>query len=251
MDYSLFKHIINDAQISKINKIQLSFYGESLLYPQLIDAILYIRKKIPSAFITLNTNGMLLTPKFAQEILKSKIDSIAISIDGNNKKEYEKIRINLKWDILQRNIRNLREIIDKNNYSTKIGIMGLNIKDIIIDKKKYINRWGSYADTIFIRNENQLNDEKKEFLFHKLMPCNKIFSQIVIMTSGDVTMCSYDWEGEEVYGNIKESKLLELWKTPTLQKKRYLHIVGMKKQLDLCRNCSYRVDDLFKRSNLL
>ena len=251
MDYELFKKIVDDAQSSNIDKIQLSFYGESLLYPQLIDAISYIREKIPKAFITINTNGMLLNPKLAKEMLDAGINSIAISIEGNNREEYENIRLKLKWNILKENIKAIREMIDKGKYSTKIGIMGLNVGDIQIDEKEYIKTWGEYADTMFVRNEFELNDKKRESSFHKLMPCNKILSQIVVMTSGDVTMCAYDWEAEVKYGNIKDNTLIELWNNPALKKKRSMHLWGKKKQVKLCDNCSYRVDDFFKKSNLL
>ncbi len=251
MDFTLFKSIIDDAKKSNVYTFQLSWYGESLIYPKLIDAILYIRKQIPDAFITINTNGQPLNPKLAKKLLDAKINSIAISIEGNNKEEYEAIRPPLKWDVLQSNIKNLRDMIDTNNFSTKVGIMGLHVGDIKIDKAKYVDTWGAYADTLHVRNEHALNDLKKENIINRYMPCRKLLTQLVIMASGDVTICDYDWEGELIYGNIKESTILELWQSEVLKKKRLMHYTGKKRKLDLCDNCSYRVDDPFKKSNLL
>ncbi len=250
MDYHLFKQIVIDAKKSNIKIFQLSFYGESLLYPKLVEAILYIRRLIPEAFITLITNGMLLTQKYAKKILDANIDSIVVSIDGNNKEEYERIRVGLKWDVLRENIINLRKLIDTNNYKTKIGIMGLNVNDMIIDKKLYKETWGEYFDTTFARNEHMLNDKHNEPIIHKLLPCKKLFSQMVIMTSGDVTRCDYDWEGKVVVGNIKNKTILELWTKSELSTIRLKHLLGLKRKLDLCNNCSYQMNDVFKKSNL-
>ncbi len=247
MDFVLFKKIIDNAKKININKFQLSFYGESLLYPKLIDSILYIREKIPNAFISMNTNGILLSPKLIEELLYSKINLITISIEGNNKEEYEAIRVKLKWDLLRENIKNLRQMIDKLEYSTKVGIRGLNVGNIKINEKEYIKMWGDYADTIFIRNEHDINKIKKESLFHKLLPCNKLFLQMVILSTGDVVMCAYDWEGVTASQNIQNNSILEIWKEKSLRKKRLMHLFGLKKQLDLCNNCSYRVGDNIKK----
>jgi len=250
MDFELFKKIIDDAKKSNIDAFQFSYYGESTLYPKLIEAIKYTKEKIPNSFISMNTNGLTLTPKFSKNLLDTNIDSIVISIEGNNKEEYETIRVGSSWNILRKNIKNLREIIDRGNYHTKLGIMGLNVNDIYIDKELYIKTWGAYSNTLFTRNTKELNKKIKEPFFSKLMPCRKIFGEMVIMTSGDVTRCDYDWEGIVSYGNIKDSTILELWNTPSLYQIRQKHLLGQKRKINFCDICTYRADP-FKKSNLL
>jgi len=250
MDFELFRKIIDDANKSNINAFQLSYYGESTLYPKLIEAITYIKENIPNSFISMNTNGLTLTPKFIKNLLDTNIDSIVISIEGNNKEEYEAIRVGGSWNLLRKNIKNLKEMIDANNYLTKIGIMGLNVDDIYIDQDLYIKTWGEYSDTLFSRNTKELNAKIKEPVFHKLLPCRSIFGQMVIMTSGDVTRCDYDWEGVVSYGNVKDSTILELWNSPSLRKIRLKHLLGQKRNIDFCDTCTYRADP-FKKSNIL
>jgi len=250
MDFELFKKIIDDAQKSNVDTFQLSYYGESTLYPELIEAIKYTKEKIPNSFISMNTNGLTLTPRFSKNLLDTNIDSIVISIEGNNKEEYESIRVGSSWNILRKNIKNLREMIDTNNYPAKIGIMGLNVDDIFIDKELYIETWGSYSDTLFTRNTKELNAKIKEPIFYKLLPCRKLFGQMVIMASGDVTRCDYDWEGVASYGNVKDSTILELWNSPALRKIRLKHLVGQKRKTSFCDTCTYRADP-FKKSNIL
>lgn len=250
IDFELFKHIIDDAKESNIDTFQLSYYGESTLYPKLIEAINYTKKQIPNSFVSMNTNGLTLTPKLSKKLLDAHVDSIVISIEGNNKEEYEAIRVGSSWSILRKNIKNLREMIDSGNYSTKIGIMGLNVDDIYIDKELYIKTWGEYADTIFTRNTKEIEAKIKEPIFHKLLPCRKLFGQMVIMTSGDVTRCDDDWEGKVSYGNIKDSTILELWNSPTLRQLRRKHLLGQKRKINYCDTCTYKADP-FKKSNVL
>jgi len=250
MNFELFKQIVNDAKESNINAFQLSYYGESTLYPKLIEAINYLKEKIPNSFISLNTNGLTLTPQFIKNLLDTNINSIVISIEGNNKEEYEAIRVGASWNLLRKNIKKLREMIDVGNYPTKIGIMGLNVDKIYIDQELYVKTWGEYSNTIFTRNTKELNAKIKEPTFHKLLPCRKLFGEMVIMTSGEVTRCDYDWEGKVSYGNVKDSNILELWNNPTLRQIRQKHLLGQKRKIDFCDSCTYRVDP-FKKSNLL
>ena len=196
MEFSIFQKIIDDAKEVNIDKFQISFYGESTLYPYLIEAIEYIREQIPNATISMNTNGTLLTFELTKKILDAKIDSIAISIEGNNKEEYERIRKGASWDIIRKNIINLREMIDKYNYPTKITIMGLQLKDSPIDNNLYKKTWGLYADALVTRNEDILNLHNKESLFSKLTPCIQLFDQVVILSTGDIISCVSNCEGK-------------------------------------------------------
>lgn len=241
MEFSLFQKIINDAQKSNIDKFQISFYGESTLYPYLVEAIEYIREKIPHAVISMNTNGTLLTSELTKRVLDAGINSIAISIEGNNKEEYEAIRQGASWDILRENVINLKEMVDKYSYPTKITIMGLHLVDVPIDKELYKKTWGLYCDTLVTRNEDNLNLSNKESIFSKLVPCVQLFDQIVILSSGDITSCVSNWEGECSYGNVKDSNFLDVWHNSTFYKLRFKHLLGLKRKLSLCKDCSIRL----------
>jgi len=240
MDLNLFKQIIENARKEGIKVIQLSFYGEPLLYPELIEAVRYIKQEIPDATVVINTNASLLEKQLAKELLDAGMSLFSISIDGNNKSEYQQIRVGLKWDVIRKNVMDLHELINTNNYPAKVNIRGLNLKDFPLDEIRYKDTWSPYADRVFVRNDHYLYSLEKESLVHQLIPCNKIFNQMIIMVNGNVTICAFDWEGKMNYGRFPEKSIRQLWRTPSLLQKRRRHLWGMKKSIDFCAKCSYR-----------
>lgn len=240
MEFSLFQQIIIDAKKNGIKTIQLSFYGEPLLFPRLAEAVRFIKDKIKNATIIINTNALLLNKNIAKELLDAGLSLFSISIDGNNKSEFEQIRKGLKWNLVKQNVKTLHELILSHNYSAKIHIRGLNLKQFPLNVDKYYDTWKPYAHKVMIRDEHILCKIKKESIIHQLFPCNKIFSQLIVMVNGEVTICAYDWEGKMAYGKFPKKSIKQLWKTPNLIRKRMLHFFLMKKTIGFCNKCTYR-----------
>ena len=135
IDFGLFEKIIQDAKKNKITVFQLSFYGESLLDPFLFKKIKYISKHISVAWIQIVTNGSLLTEENSQKLLNLGISEIRVSIEGNNKDEYERIRRGLNYDLLVNNLAYLKSLRDTNKkYETQLVVTGLNLKEYPLDE---------------------------------------------------------------------------------------------------------------------
>ena len=240
MEFELFKNIINDAHQNRIKIFQLSFYGEPLLYPHMVKAVRYLREQIADSTIIVNTNGALLDAQLSKRLLDAGMNLFNISIDGSDQYEYEQIRIGLKWEVLRRNVKDLRTLIDQHNYPAKIFVRGLNLKDYPIDVEKFETTWGPYADRVVTRDDHYLTSLQKEGIINRLLPCYTLFSQMVITVTGEATMCAYDWDGAMIYGRFPEKNIRQLWRTPSLNRKRLLHLLGMKKSIDICKSCTYR-----------
>lgn len=240
MKFDLFQEIILDAKNKGIKTIQLSFYGEPLLFPKLVDAVRFIKEEMSDVVIVANTNGALLTRKLAKDLLDAGLSLFSISIDGSNKTEFEKIRVGLKWNDVRKNVKDLNALITTHNYPARVHIRGLNLKNYSIDINEYNRLWVPYANQVMIRNDHDTCRSQKESIMHQLFPCDKIFSQIVIMVNGEATICAYDWEGESSYGKFPDKSIKQLWRTPILIKKRLTHFFGMKKSINFCRDCTYR-----------
>ncbi|GAI91258.1 unnamed protein product, partial [marine sediment metagenome] len=90
MDFDFFKRIIDDASQIGVKTIHLYLHGESLLHPQLVEMISYIKSK--NLEFNLTTNGMLLNKEKIELILHSGVssaDHIVFSILGYSKEVHE------------------------------------------------------------------------------------------------------------------------------------------------------------------
>ena len=118
----LMKLALSDAKKDKITVFQLSFYGEPLVYSRLVEAVQFIKEHITDAVIQISTNAALLNKKLAKQLIEAGLSQFLVSIDGNNKTEFEEIRVGLKWDDVKNNVKDLHELIVSKNYPTELDI---------------------------------------------------------------------------------------------------------------------------------
>jgi len=87
-----FKVIDKFSKISGIGLPALSFSGgEPLLRKDFFEVVEYARKKMPHSYISIATNGTLLTEKNVKR-LKDLIDYVEVSLDGASKEVHENFR---------------------------------------------------------------------------------------------------------------------------------------------------------------
>jgi len=242
VDFDLFKKIIFDAKKTNVDVFQLSFYGESLMDPHLVKKIKFIYEIIPNAWVQIVTNGSLLSSDKTKELLESNISEIRISIEGNNSEEYNKIRRGLDYKEIVKNVKNLREERDRNSYKTQIIVTGLHLVNTPIDILEYERFWSQYADQVYTRNEHKLDREIKENLYSKLLPCDMLFKHLPIFSDGSYPICIYDWMGETNYDNIKNSSISQAWFAKKIMFYKIMHLIGLKRKLKLCKDCTYRTN---------
>ena len=241
LDEDLFKKVVTDAGKRGITVFQLSFYGESLLDPNIDEKIRYIKSVIPDAWVQIVTNGSLLNEEKSRMLLEAGISEIRISIEGNGKAEFEQIRIGLDYDRLLANLSYLKKLRDsREEYKTQIVVTGLNLKHMPLDSARYKKFWKTYADIVYTRDEHILDFEKKERFLWKILPCHQLFTILPILADGRYPICIYDWYAKTVYGNIKDTSINRAWFAPKLSFYKFLHLIGLKKSISFCRNCSYR-----------
>ena len=77
MDFGLYRQIVDKLEV--IEEIILTGWGEPLIHPHLLEMIRYAKQK--GQWISLTSNGSLLTKGFAQKIIQAGLDSISFSID--------------------------------------------------------------------------------------------------------------------------------------------------------------------------
>jgi MoaA/NifB/PqqE/SkfB family radical SAM enzyme len=91
--------------LSDIRSIDFTGGGEPLLQPRLADWV--SDAGLRGCETGILTNGLLLTPKKARDLIQAKIDWICISVDGATAEVYNRIREKSDFDEVCRNIANL------------------------------------------------------------------------------------------------------------------------------------------------
>lgn len=76
-----------------LESVNLTGYGEPLLHDRLLEMVRLAKAHLPpQGWVSFITNGSLLTPELAQEIVKSGLDELGVSIEGCSAPTHDEIR---------------------------------------------------------------------------------------------------------------------------------------------------------------
>jgi len=248
MEFKDFKFII-DKNFPLIKKISLYNYGEPLNNPAIWKMITYAKlRKI--SFIKVATNGLLLK-KNIDQILKSKLDYLSVSLDGATDKTYKKFRqggdfkeviagikqLSAQRDTLSSRLEiEIQFIITKHNESEvkkieilakKLGADFLRLKTVLIKNKEW--EYLLPSNSAFSRYTSLAMKKK----------CFKPLKELVINCDGTIIPCCY------ITGfNIAKYKLGSIYKQDlrtTLASKEYKDFLSKclfdKSKNACCRSC--------------
>ena len=111
MKMDLYKKIVDEASANNTFSIKLSWRGETMLNPNLIDMIKYAKAK-GIKHVAFLTNAELLTQNKCHQLIESGCDWISISADGTDE-IYNKIRFPAKFEETVEKVRYLKKIRDE------------------------------------------------------------------------------------------------------------------------------------------
>ena len=247
----VFDSLLHDKRFSRISTINLHNGGETLMHPervQMFEKIAEFKEqfhhqglKFPK--VNLLTNGMLLRAKLAKELLSLKVlDEVGFSLDGGSPEAFEDMRVNAKWEKFAQNVEDfilLKQQMDPSLTTFGICIvpkphplndswMAPDFQRIsrMLDSVEFrrLHDWGGQVD---IGEQAEINKKG----------CDLLMKQLVVLPSGDVTVCCNDLNSEGVVGNVLRNDLYSIYKSQERLKYVILLKEGRKNELDLCRNC--------------
>ena len=130
MPFELWKRCADQVvEISPSTQCWFSFCGEPLLEPELLIRMIKYGKSIGLHSVNINTNGMLLTPEWAQPVIDSGVDLVVFGIDGFSPEVYEKIRIEAKRDIVYANVEYLLNLRKRLGYGPEIQVQFIEMEE--------------------------------------------------------------------------------------------------------------------------
>ncbi len=246
MDFDFFKEIID--KISQFNSeagVGIYGLGESLIHPRLIDMIKYAKTK--GLKVTIHTNATLLTPKFSEEIIESKLDSLIFSVDGYEKEIYERLHEGGKFEEVVENIKQFLQIklkkkskipyteIQSIEYGELMNDLGIKVK-----RERFKNLFKGLSlnnfELIFYHNwGGKVKEFKKEK--RKYTICTFPWYYLFVRYNGDVIPCAMDCYSQYKLGNLKEKSFGEIWNSEKMMNLR--NKLHQKKYFELliCKNC--------------
>lgn len=240
MEDDVFLQILEESKPfqNHLEVVSLTMDGEPLMGRKIARRVVQCQES--GLFnIGFATNGSLMKKKKTRELLDAGLDWISFSFDTLDASVFEKVRVNLKHDIVKDNIINFINVRDRGNYKTKINVRFLGHAIDSSGFEEYRRFWSgmvSDGDEIHFGEAYDWYSGKKSD-FKERVSCSYVFDNLVILRDGTVPLCCRDYNATFVYGNIMETSLINIWNSQFFCKVRRWHAEGRGGQIDLCAGC--------------
>ncbi|MBU4185298.1 MAG: radical SAM protein [Proteobacteria bacterium] len=213
--------------------------GEPLLHPKFVNMVEYAANNagVP---INITTNGMLLTEKKVNSLLKAGVDVIDISIDANTPETYARIRKKGDLNIVRKNALRLLEVRRENHYNTRVVVsfveQPLN-KNESADFEKFWKDSG--ADYVIIRRLHSAGGIKRELvqIDRRRSPCLYPWERLTLSPDEFIHFCPQDWMHGSVVCDFNKNTIKEVWQGEFMRMLREAHLENDFSKHSFCGQC--------------
>jgi radical SAM protein with 4Fe4S-binding SPASM domain len=256
MKMNLFEKILVDAKNLSIKTVVMSGLGEPLMDPFFVKRCKLLDKA--GIRFTFFTNGSLMSRGISEKLLRLKhFKRIYFSVNGYTSKVYEKIMVGLQREKTYRNILRFLELKDhfnRNDIEVTIHCILFDFnKHEANDYSRFWKKQRGVTSIYFARLRNRAGmtlpamADNPNFSIGPLNngrnkhPCKFLWEGLHIYVDGRVAPCHEDAVARRIIlGNVKNSKLKNIWSGDKMTKMRELHMKGNRHLHHVCgQKCKY------------
>lgn len=214
--------------------------------PFLNENIAYFASKISSRGIQpiIFSNGYNIDLKLLDELLQVKHLKMSFSMELLSPDYYENIRRPGKYSVAVSSLEQINETFLRHK-----KFYGLNIITNPLSTEEELSRittelFSKYSQLISISYSAEFpwpglsntGHVAGHLGKHKKI-CREVYSRLSILWNGDVAMCSLDYSGDTIIGNILDTNYSRLYNSRKARKFRRMHFLWQRHRNGLCRNC--------------
>jgi len=158
-------------------QLRLHFYNEPLLDERLREFIRLARRRLPTTFIRVVTNGSLLNVALAEELFSAGLDQIVVS--GHRERDVERIIQEFDQHELSGRVAVRRDYL-RSAWSDRLSSVALELQNMTSIRPAGVKPWG----------------------------CNYLTVQVDYL--GQIHQCCEDYRGDLVLGNVGDGTVAEI-----------------------------------------
>ncbi len=238
MSDELFAKIIEDCRQFELPEIEPFLNGEPFMDRQILSRMELIRRRLPRTKLRLYTNGYLMTPDKIDAMLDLGIDHLFVSLNTLDPNQYHKV-MGLKLERTLRNLRYLTAPSRKGRVARAITFRMTRLHDTSFAAQKAFCDFSKQLGVRpFISCLYNYKGDVHGSLPVPRFPCSNI-TRVDILTSGKVTLCCMDQEGDYSWGDVTKQSVLDVYQARSAIQVREAHRTGRRMQLEPCDRCNY------------
>lgn len=207
LSFETFKEIVDDGVKRGLKAIRLNYINEPLIRNDIIKFITYA-KEVGVLDIYLSTNGSLLKGKVAEEIIRSGLTRLQVSIDAYTEDTFNKIRQGGDFKEVVQNTLNFINL--KKKLKKELPTVRVNFVKTAINKHEYesfVNFWSKRADCIGIQDLVNIMRPSKDAKVKKFN-CAQPFYHLTVRYDGSILPCCTFFAAKLPFARIETSSHL-------------------------------------------
>jgi radical SAM protein with 4Fe4S-binding SPASM domain len=240
MSRQIFDKILDNIDIP-VKKVCLYLHGEPFLNRDLDYFVRQLNQR--KILTTIYSNGYNTDLELLEKILKHKRTVFSFSADILNKEHYEQIRQPAKYEKMIGQLVLINRIFEANRRKFEITMIANseNFENMHELCKKLFTNYGCLTKISFGSKfpwpEHFYTGELNKRLSKKRKFCSQINGNISVYWDGKATMCSFDFSGELVIGDLLAEKLSEVYNSQAARKIRTWHYMRRYSKVPVCQKC--------------
>jgi MoaA/NifB/PqqE/SkfB family radical SAM enzyme len=241
MDADVFARVARECAAHG-TRMWLHFLGEPLLHRRLVELIA-LAKAAGVREVGLSTNGVSLHGRLADALLASGLDRLECSIDADDPADYLAMRGRDHFARVTANVRAFlarRRALGAERPVTSIQLMRTPAVEARLGA--LVDAWrphlgardfvmtiapAGFAGTVDVPHAPAVGRP----------PCRWLFTSLMVLQDGTVTMCGADWDARAPLGNVRDATLAAIWGGAELARRRRAHREGRFGDAPICGGC--------------
>lgn len=251
----LFQRLVDEigSRADWVEQVTLQMGGEPLLDRKLEQHVAEL-KRVGVRSVAFTTNASLLTEERARGLLDAGIDAVDFSLDGATRQTFETIRVNLSYEAVRGNV--LRFLALREEMGKRVAVRvrmvvqeanahefdrfvedwrpRLGPQDRVLGR--FLNWWVTWKQDLAGVPGRLLRADRDAVDLNSL-PCLAPFSTLIVLSDGRVPLCCLDYNADTQMGNLLDSGIAEVWRSPAFQAVRLKHLAHGRNAMAFCRDC--------------
>jgi pyruvate-formate lyase-activating enzyme len=211
------------------------------LYAMISDAVTR-----SGTFVSLTTNGTLLTPPRIEQLIGTGVNMVDISIDAFSPETYAAIRVRGDLNVTRANTERLIQRVRETGSKMRIAVSYIeqpNNAHETADFERYWNDAGAHS--VAIRRLHSASGAvisiadvmRKKVAAQERRPCVYPWERVVVTPRATLAFCPSDWTGGSSLVDYNTTTIAELWQGRQYEALRRAHLTNDYSAHSFCGQC--------------
>ena len=243
MDFALFTRLIDECQArGPMRKIGLHKDGEPLAHPRIVDMVRYIKDKQAADIVSFTSNGILMKPHKAEQLIEAGLNDVSFSIDATYGESYRQSKGRDKLAQVESNVRHFLAIRPP---GVKVTVKFIRMRENEGEEELFIDSWRDSGADILVTEYHDCSGSVRDSSLISIentssYACENPWYSLAVNWDGRVSICCVDWDSQAVVGDANKQSIHEIWQGNGLRGIRQTHLEGQAHCMSPCNTCTYK-----------